>query len=273
MGVYGAATRARPVNKFVRRDPGGLRLAMPCRRSYAAIMLGTLVLFWVFSLQRPAPPGAQQRQVHRPAQGAEGPSKVLKYCQYYSIVFGGYVALALWMVQYYVANTAWTSAWPLLAPASLPGGVLRAIGGMLSSDKYGAHSVTWWVMWVSWICLFLLSYPQTDFTVLTVNGPKTFHIGLNVYFVFTGIMFRWHLPGRLARPACSSTSATTTPQHRRASAASWAGRRHGRLHPAHPVRRADGPLDRHPLQRLHADVRRGVGLAHLDVLSPRCAAP
>ena len=75
----------------------------------------------------------------------------------------------------------------LAACFSLPGGVLRAIGGMLS-DKYGAHSVTWWVMWVSWICLFLLSYPQTDFTIATVNGPKTFHIGLNVY-VFTGIMF------------------------------------------------------------------------------------
>jgi NNP family nitrate/nitrite transporter-like MFS transporter len=42
-------------------------------------------------------------------------------------------------------------------------------------------------MWVSWICLFLLSYPQTDFTVLTVNGPKTFHIGLDVY-MFTALM-------------------------------------------------------------------------------------
>jgi NNP family nitrate/nitrite transporter-like MFS transporter len=41
---------------------------------------------------------------------------------------------------------------------------------------------------VSWICLFLLSYPQTDFTVMTVTGPATFHIGLNVYF-FTGLMF------------------------------------------------------------------------------------
>jgi NNP family nitrate/nitrite transporter-like MFS transporter len=41
---------------------------------------------------------------------------------------------------------------------------------------------------VSWICLFLLSYPQTDFTILTVDGAKTFHIGLNVY-VFTALMF------------------------------------------------------------------------------------
>jgi len=43
-------------------------------------------------------------------------------------------------------------------------------------------------MWVSWICLFLLSYPQTNFTIFTVNGPKTFHIGLNVY-AFTALMF------------------------------------------------------------------------------------
>jgi len=43
-------------------------------------------------------------------------------------------------------------------------------------------------MWVSWICLFILSYPQTDFTIHTVNGPQTFHIGLNVY-VFTALMF------------------------------------------------------------------------------------
>ncbi len=115
--------------------------------------------------------------------------KVLKYCQYYSIVFGGYVALSLWMVQYYVGEFGLDIRVAALLAAcfSLPGGVLRAIGGMLS-DKYGAHSVTWWVMWVSWICLFLLSYPQTDFTIATVNGPKTFHIGLNVY-VFTGIMF------------------------------------------------------------------------------------
>ena len=115
--------------------------------------------------------------------------RVLKYCQFYSIVFGGYVALSLWMVQYYVGEYGLDIRVAALLAAcfSLPGGVLRAIGGVLS-DKYGAHKVTWWVMWVSWICLFLLSYPQTDFTILTVDGPKTFHIGLNVY-LFTGLMF------------------------------------------------------------------------------------
>jgi NNP family nitrate/nitrite transporter-like MFS transporter len=30
--------------------------------------------------------------------------KVWRYCQYYSVVFGGYVGLSLWMVKYYVTE-------------------------------------------------------------------------------------------------------------------------------------------------------------------------
>jgi NNP family nitrate/nitrite transporter-like MFS transporter len=56
------------------------------------------------------------------------------------------------------------------------------------SDKWGAHSVTWWVMWVSWICLFLLSYPPTDLVIQTVTGPRSFHIGLNAT-LFTVLLF------------------------------------------------------------------------------------
>jgi len=69
--------------------------------------------------------------------------RVWRYCQYYSIVFGGYVALALWMTKYYVQEYELTlqSAALLAACFSLPGGVLRAIGGWMS-DKWGAHSVT-----------------------------------------------------------------------------------------------------------------------------------
>lgn len=112
-----------------------------------------------------------------------------RYCQYYSIVFGGYVALALWMTKYYVQEYGFSlqAAALLAACFSLPGGVLRAVGGWMS-DKWGAQSVTWWVMWVSWVCLFLLSYPQTDFTIQTVEGSRTFHIGLNAW-VFTALMF------------------------------------------------------------------------------------
>jgi NNP family nitrate/nitrite transporter-like MFS transporter len=155
---------------------------------YAAIMLGAAVLFWFFSHSDPAHLVDSSVTWRQQLTALKDP-KVWKLCQYYSIVFGGYVAMSLWMVQYYVGEFGLDirAAALLAACFSLPGGVLRAGGGWLS-DRYGAHSVTWWVMWVSWICLFLLSYPQTDMTVLTTSGPKTFHIGLNVW-LFTMLMF------------------------------------------------------------------------------------
>ena len=188
MGVYGAGNSGAAVNKFVAPV---LLVAFGWAmvpKVYAAIMLGTVVLFWLFSYSDPAHLVPSHVKFKDQLKALKDP-KVLKYCQYYSIVFGGYVALSLWMVQYYVGEYGLDIRVAALLAAcfSLPGGVLRAIGGWLS-DKYGAHSVTWWVLWVSWICLFLLSYPQTDFTVLTVDGSRSFHLGLNVYS-FTALMF------------------------------------------------------------------------------------
>ena len=188
MGVFGAGNSGAAVNKFL---APALLVAFGWTmvpQVYAAVMLGTLILFWLFSHSDPAHLVPSNVRFVDQLQALKDP-KVLKYCQYYSIVFGGYVALSLWMVQYYVGEFGLDIrvAALLAAAFSLPGGVLRAIGGMLS-DKFGAHQVTWWVMWVSWICLFLLSYPQTDMTILTVDGPVTFHIGLNVY-MFTALMF------------------------------------------------------------------------------------
>ena len=188
MGIYGAGNSGSAVNKFLAPV---LLVAFGWTmvpHVYAAIMLGTLVLFWTFSYSDPAHLVPHTLTFRDQLKALKDP-KVVKYCQYYSIVFGGYVALALWMVQYYVGEFGLDIRVAALLAAcfSLPGGVLRAFGGILS-DKYGAHSVTWWVLWVSWVCLFLLSYPQTDFTITTVTGLTTFHIGLNVY-LFTDLMF------------------------------------------------------------------------------------
>ena len=188
MGIYGAGNSGAAVNKFL--APAlvlGFGWTM-VPQVYAAIMLGTVILFWFFSHSDPAHLVPSHVTFRDQLKSLKDP-KVIKYCQYYSIVFGGYVALSLWMVQYYVGEFGLDirSAALLAACFSLPGGVLRAVGGWLS-DKYGAHAMTWWVLWVSWVCLFLLSYPQTEFTIATVDGPKTFHIGLNVY-MFTILMF------------------------------------------------------------------------------------
>ena len=170
MGVYGAGNSGAAVNKFIAPAlvVGFGWTLVP--QVYAAVMLGTLLLFWMFSASDPAHLVSSQTRFTDQLKALKDP-KVIKYCQYYIGEFGLDIR----------------SAALLAACFSLPGGVLRAVGGWLS-DKYGAHAVTWWVMWVSWVCLFLLSYPQTDFTVLTVNGPRTFHVGLNVY-AFTGLMF------------------------------------------------------------------------------------
>ena len=188
MGIYGAGNSGSAVNKFIAPV---LLVAFGWNivpQVYAAIMAGAVVLFWFFSFSDPTHLVTTRVKFSEQLKTLKDP-KVLKYCQYYSIVFGGYVALALWMVQYYIGEFGLEIRVAALLAAcfSLPGGVLRAAGGWLS-DKYGAHSVTWWVLWVSWICLFLLSYPQTDFTINTITGPQTFHLGLNVY-MFTLLMF------------------------------------------------------------------------------------
>jgi MFS transporter, NNP family, nitrate/nitrite transporter len=187
MGVYGAGNSGAAVNKFVAPAMVVAFGWTVVPQVYAAVMLGTVVLFWIFSAHDPKHLVPSNTRFVDQLQMLKDP-KVLKYCQYYSIVFGGYVALALWMVQYYVGEYGLDIRVAALLAAcfSLPGGVLRAVGGILS-DKYGAHKVTWWVMWVSWICLFMLSYPPTEFTILTANGPQTFSIGLNVY-TFTTLL-------------------------------------------------------------------------------------
>ena len=151
-------------------------------------MLAMAVVFWFTSYHDPKHLVSSSVTLKEQLALLKDPG-VLRYSQYYSVVFGGYVALALWMTKYYVGEYGMelkTAAF-LAACFSLPGGVLRAFGGYLS-DKFGAYKVTWAVMWVCWVCFFLLSYPQTDLVIQTKNGPLSMHIGLGVT-LFTVLMF------------------------------------------------------------------------------------
>src|SRR5690606_35874155 len=188
MGIFGAGNAGAAVAKFVAPV---LLVAFGWRfvpQVFAIAMLVTAIAFWLFTYDDPSHRVSSSVTVKQQLAVLKDP-QVWRYCQYYSIVFGGYVALALWMTKYYVQEYGFDIKLAALLAAcfSLPGGVLRAIGGWLS-DKYGAQKVTWWVLWVSWLSLFVLSYPQTEFSVLTVNGPKTFSIGLNAW-MFTALLF------------------------------------------------------------------------------------
>jgi MFS transporter, NNP family, nitrate/nitrite transporter len=188
MGVFGAGNSGAAVNKFVAPALiAGFGWTM-VPKVYAAAMLVTALLFWALSATDRSHTVPSSVSTAEQLKALRDP-RVWKYCQYYSIVFGGYVGLSLWMTKYYVTEYGFSlqSAALLAACFSLPGGVLRAIGGWLS-DKHGAHPVTWWVLLLSWVCLFFLSYPQTELVVQTLKGPVTMTIGLNAW-VFTTLMF------------------------------------------------------------------------------------
>ena len=179
MGIFGAGNAGSSLTKLI--APAIIAWAgwQMVPTVYAAIMLATAVLFWFFSYSDPKHLVPSNVTLASQLKLMKDPA-VLRYCQLYSVVFGGYVALALWMVKYYVNEYGFSLATAgfLAMCFSLPGGVLRAFGGYLS-DKFGALKVTWAVMWVCWVAFFILSYPQTELVVQSTQGPKSFHLGLN----------------------------------------------------------------------------------------------
>ena len=189
MGIFGAGNTGAALTKLVAPSIVVAFGWAMVPQVYAALMLVTAVLFWFFTYTDDEHARGNSHVTIRAQLTVLKDPVVWRYSQYYSIVFGGYVALSLWMTKYYISEYGFDIRLAALLAAcfSIPGGILRAVGGWFS-DKYGAHTVTWWVLWVGLVCLFFLSYPQTDFTVHTVTGPVSFHVGLNPT-VFTIIMF------------------------------------------------------------------------------------
>jgi NNP family nitrate/nitrite transporter-like MFS transporter len=189
MGIFGAGNTGAALNKLVAPSIVVAFGWAMVPEVYAAMMLATAVLFWFLTYTDQEHAGGASHVTIRQQLRVLGDPTVWRYSQYYSIVFGGYVALSLWMTKYYISEYGFEirTAAILAAAFSIPGGVLRAVGGWFA-DRFGAHTVTWWVLWISLVCLFFLSYPQTDFTIQTVGGPRSFHLGLNSV-VFTVIMF------------------------------------------------------------------------------------
>ncbi|NMM27121.1 MAG: NarK/NasA family nitrate transporter [Glaciimonas sp.] len=188
MGVFGAGNSGAALTKFVAPAIiAGFGWQM-LPKVYAVAMLITALLFWVFSFSDKSHHASANVSFADQMKMLKDP-RVWRYCQYYSVVFGGYVGLALWMTKYYVSEYGFDLKLAALLAAcfSLPGGVLRAMGGWIS-DKYGAYKVTWAVMWVCWVCFFLLSYPQTNMVIKTVTGDVNFHIGLSSW-MFTILLF------------------------------------------------------------------------------------
>jgi MFS transporter, NNP family, nitrate/nitrite transporter len=188
MGFFGAGTLGAALNMFVAPFLINRYGWESVPKVYAVALLATAVVFWVFSAPDPGVGGGATPSMARQLAALRNP-RVWKYCQYYSIVFGGFTAVSIWMPQYFRKEYGFSIVQASLFAAcfSLPGGAFRAFGGWLS-DRFGAHAVTWWVLWVAWICLFFLSYPKTEFIVHTVDGTANFAVALSPW-LFTMLLF------------------------------------------------------------------------------------
>ncbi|MEZ5847684.1 MAG: MFS transporter [Geminicoccaceae bacterium] len=151
------------------------------------------VLFFIFAKDDP-------EIVDRRAKGIRAPSlaeqfaplknlQVWRFSLYYFFVFGGFVALALWMPHYLidVYGVDVTTAGMAAASFSLSASLFRAYGGHLS-DKFGARTVMYWTFGFSLIFLMMLSYPPTDYVVQGKNGPIAFSTELD-FWPFVIILF------------------------------------------------------------------------------------
>jgi NNP family nitrate/nitrite transporter-like MFS transporter len=188
MGVFGAGTVGAALNMFVAPELISDFGWQSVPRVYAVALLITAVLFWVLSAPDPGAGSPSAGSKVSQLAVLRDP-RVWKYCQYYSIVFGGFTALSVWMPSYFKSEYGFSIAQASLLAAcfSLPGGLFRAFGGWLA-DRFGAHDVTWWVLWIAWVCLFLLSYPKTELVIHTVDSPLRFVIAVP-FWAFTGLLF------------------------------------------------------------------------------------
>jgi MFS transporter, NNP family, nitrate/nitrite transporter len=158
---------------------------------YAAIMAVSAVLLFLFTKQDPVHRARREQGLkHQSFVEQLEPLRhlqVWRFAFYYFFVFGGYVALALWLPRFYMGAYGLPIALAglLTAVYALPGSIFRALGGYLS-DKLGARSVMYWTFGVSLVVTFLLSYPSTEYSVAGINGPIDFNITIPLW-LFVGL--------------------------------------------------------------------------------------
>jgi len=192
MGIFGAGNAGAAITNLVAPMivvAAGWRM-VPTYYSIAMAIMA--ILFWFFTYDDPQQQERKSKGTHKTMADQLAPLKELRVWRfglYYYFVFGGFVALALWLPKYYIGEYGLDlkTASLITMIFTLPSGMIRALGGY-ASDKLGARTVNWWVFWISAVCLFFLSYPETHFIIKGVEGNIEFNIALDVW-VFTTLVF------------------------------------------------------------------------------------
>jgi NNP family nitrate/nitrite transporter-like MFS transporter len=193
LGIFGAGNVGAAVTKFL----APFVMVAWGWKSVADIWAGALVvtaiLFWLTT--RDDPELAARRKAGakpEPMSAMLEPLRnlqVWRFALYYFFVFGGFVALALWLPRYLIGvyGLDITMAGIIGAAYSVPASLFRIYGGVLS-DKYGARRIMYWTFGVSVAACFVLSYPPTQYIVKGITGPIAFTLEMGLV-PFTVVAF------------------------------------------------------------------------------------
>lgn len=185
LGIFGAGNVGAAVTKFV----APFVMVAWGWKSVAEIWAGALlvmaIVFWVTT--KDDPELAERRKAGikpEPLSAMIAPLvnvQVWRFSLYYFFVFGGFVALALWLPRYLIGvyGLDITTAGMIAAAYSVPASLFRIYGGVLS-DKFGARRVMYWTFGVSVAACFVMSYPPTQYVVKGITGPITFSLEMGL---------------------------------------------------------------------------------------------
>lgn len=152
---------------------------------WAAVLALMAIAFWLTTVDDPV-------LIERRRTGAVPKSvmleleplrdiRVWRFAFYYFFVFGGFVALALWLPRYLIGvyGVSIATAGVIGAAYSVPASVFRIYGGILS-DRIGARSVMYWCLAVSAIATLVLSLPPISSVMRGINGDIAFHLEIGI---------------------------------------------------------------------------------------------
>lgn len=194
LGIFGAGNAGAALTSL--GAPGVLRMLTDggssieawriLPRLYAGVLILTAVLFYFLTHERRVEQsGATLAQRLAPLKYL----RVWRFGLYYFVVFGGFVALAQWLIPYYVnAYTMSVAMAGMMASIfSLPSGLIRALGGWLS-DRYGGRQVMYWVFGTCLLCFVLLCIPRMEIQspgqgVMADRGGTVTRVGENAIVV------------------------------------------------------------------------------------------
>lgn len=128
---------------------------------YSLMLVLTALVFAAFTENRRAVGGGHRKlgDMLKPLREV----RVWRFSLYYFLVFGGFVALAQWLVPYYLNayGMSLATAGFLASAFSLPSALTRAIGGFIA-DRFGARTTLYWVLSGCTVLFLLLAAPRMD---------------------------------------------------------------------------------------------------------------